>query len=187
MNRIFYIVKKEFIQTFNDKRMVMLIFVAPILQLVLLGYAVNMDIKHVSTAVIDRDMSFESRDFIRDLSASKYFDIVSYLGGNEDVHKIFQKQPERIFRESVEMDFLGLDAEAVNLGLQLCGAFPAHLLAPGTQYGRLRDRQPFPVMVPVGILECADVSVAAIPKIIQQMLQRGYRAATVKALFGQRN
>ena len=92
MNRIFYIVKKEFIQTFNDKRMVMLIFVAPILQLVLLGYAVNMDIKHVSTAVIDRDMSFESRDFIRDLSASKYFDIVSYLGGNEDVHKIFQKQ-----------------------------------------------------------------------------------------------
>jgi len=92
MNRIYYIIKKEYIQTFKDKRMVMLIFVAPIIQLLLLGYAVNMDIKHVSTAVIDRDRSFESRDFIRDVSASRYFDIVFYLKENEDVHKIFQKQ-----------------------------------------------------------------------------------------------
>src|SRR3989339_124092 len=92
MKNIYYVMRKEFIQTFKDKRMVMLIFVAPIIQLVLLGYAVNMDIKHVSTAVNDMDRSFESREFIRDLGSSKYFDIVAYLRGDEDTHKIFQQQ-----------------------------------------------------------------------------------------------
>ncbi|OGS19920.1 MAG: ABC transporter permease [Elusimicrobia bacterium RIFOXYA2_FULL_39_19] len=96
MNRIIHIVKKEYIQTFKDKRMIMLIFVAPVIQLILLGYAVNMDIKHISTAIIDRDKTFESRDLIKDLSSSGYFDITGYYENEQNVHSVFQKEKAEV-------------------------------------------------------------------------------------------
>ena len=64
---------KEFIQVFRDPRMRIVLFVIPALQTIIFGYAVNMDVKNIPTAVLDRDNSAESRDLVTVLAASGYF------------------------------------------------------------------------------------------------------------------
>ncbi|OGF52126.1 MAG: ABC transporter permease [Candidatus Firestonebacteria bacterium RifOxyC12_full_39_7] len=75
MKKIFNLAKKEFIQTFRDKKMLPVIFVAPVIQLILLGYAVTTDVKHIYLAVIDRDNSVESRELVGAALNSGYFDL----------------------------------------------------------------------------------------------------------------
>ncbi|MDH4223161.1 MAG: ABC transporter permease [candidate division Zixibacteria bacterium] len=62
--RIKHIFLKESIQIRRDRRMLMIIFVAPLLQLVLLGYAATMDINRIPTAVLDFSKTQESRELI---------------------------------------------------------------------------------------------------------------------------
>ena len=62
--RIRHIFLKEAIQIRRDKRMLMIIFVAPIIQIILLGYAANMDVKRIPAAVLDFSMTQESRELI---------------------------------------------------------------------------------------------------------------------------
>jgi ABC-2 type transport system permease protein len=69
-------VRKEFRQMFRDPRMKPLVFVAPIIQLVLFGYAVNTDIRNTATFIIDHDRSAQSRRLIDTFSATGYFEIV---------------------------------------------------------------------------------------------------------------
>jgi ABC-2 type transport system permease protein len=76
--KVRYLFVKELIQTLRDKRMRITLIVPPILQLVIFGYAANMDVKHIRTAIRDLDQSVESRDLIGRFGSSKYFDIVSY-------------------------------------------------------------------------------------------------------------
>ncbi len=66
---------KEFIQIFRDRRMKAIVFITPVLQLLLFGYAVTTDINNISTAFYDLDRSFESREIARRLESSGYFDI----------------------------------------------------------------------------------------------------------------
>ena len=73
-----YLFVKELIQTLRDKRMRVTLIVPPIFQLIVFGYAANLDVKHIRTAVRDLDQSVESRDLIGRFGSSKYFDIVSF-------------------------------------------------------------------------------------------------------------
>ena len=70
---------KEFIQVFRDPRMRFVIFLIPVFQTVVFGYAVNTDVQHVKTAVYDLDNSTESRDLIARFGKSGYFDIVEHV------------------------------------------------------------------------------------------------------------
>jgi ABC-2 type transport system permease protein len=67
---------KEFIQVFRDPRMRIVLFVLPVFQTIVFGYAVNTDIRHVATAVCDRDDSPWSRDLIQAFAGSQYFTVV---------------------------------------------------------------------------------------------------------------
>jgi ABC-2 type transport system permease protein len=73
--RIARIVRKEIIQVRRDRRMMAIIIIAPILQLLLFGYAVTTDVNHISTAVLDEDGTRMSRAFIDELRGCRYFDI----------------------------------------------------------------------------------------------------------------
>lgn len=64
---------KEFIQTFRDPRMRIVLFVLPVIQTVIFGYAVNMDVRSVPVAVMDRDNSQESRELLAMLFSSGHF------------------------------------------------------------------------------------------------------------------
>ncbi len=85
MKRILHVVKKEFLQMKRDKRMVGMLFVAPLLQLLLLGYAASLDIKNIPIVVCDMDNSKQSRELIDHYTSSGYFKLV---GRVQDVNDI---------------------------------------------------------------------------------------------------
>jgi ABC-2 type transport system permease protein len=73
--RVLRMVAKELRQTFRDPMSIRMIFGAPIIQLMLFGYAVNTDVRHVSTFVVDHDRTVVSRQLIDAFTASGYFDV----------------------------------------------------------------------------------------------------------------
>jgi len=73
LQRIIALLKKEFGQLLKDKKLLPIVFVAPVLQLTFLGFAASLDVKNVSMAVCDLDKSSESRGFIQKFTNSGYF------------------------------------------------------------------------------------------------------------------
>lgn len=71
--RVRHMLVKEFIQILRDPRMRAVVFVTPILQVVVLGYAVTTDITHIATAVADFDRTRETRELVRRFESSGYF------------------------------------------------------------------------------------------------------------------
>jgi ABC-2 type transport system permease protein len=67
------LIRKELLQIRRDRIMLRLIFVMPLIQLLVLGYAVSTDVKHIDLAVCDYDRSALSREFIRSFGAGDYF------------------------------------------------------------------------------------------------------------------
>jgi len=78
MKKIKFLVRKEFLQLKRDKRLLPIIFIAPIIQLIVLGYAVTFDVKNISIAVYDRDYSAASRELIEEFTSSGYFTLKTH-------------------------------------------------------------------------------------------------------------
>ncbi len=76
-DRLRQMMRKEFRQTLRDPRSARLLFVAPLIQLVLFGYAVNTDVRNAKTFVVDHDRTAESRQLINALTASGHFQITA--------------------------------------------------------------------------------------------------------------
>ena len=85
MKRILRVVKKEFLQLRRDKRMFGMLFVAPVLQLILLGYAATVDVKNIPIVVCDLDNTKESRELLSHFTSSGYFTTVAYI---DDVNQV---------------------------------------------------------------------------------------------------
>lgn len=66
------LIRKELYHVVRDPVMLHTIFIAPLIQLLLLGYAINTDVKFIDTAIYDQDRTDLSREYIRSLSASDY-------------------------------------------------------------------------------------------------------------------
>jgi len=73
MKPILYLVQKEFRQILRDHMMLRIIFLMPLLQLFLFGYAVNNDLKDVRLTVLDEDRSPQSRQLIASFYHSNLF------------------------------------------------------------------------------------------------------------------
>jgi ABC-2 type transport system permease protein len=73
------IARKEFYHLIRDLRSVYLAFLIPLLLILLFGYALSLDVEDIRTVVVDHDRTELSRDLIRRLDASPYFDVVAYL------------------------------------------------------------------------------------------------------------
>jgi ABC-2 type transport system permease protein len=89
--KVRYFFVKELIQTLRDKRIRVTLIVPPIFQLIVFGYAANMDVKHIRTAIRDLDQSVESRDLIGRFGSSKYFDIVSFPSTPREVKDLINQ------------------------------------------------------------------------------------------------
>ena len=74
-SRILTLVRKEFIQIRRDRRLLPILLILPVLQLIILGYAVSSDIKHLATVICDLDRTPASRAFAERFATSGYFDI----------------------------------------------------------------------------------------------------------------
>ncbi len=85
LDRVWEMVRKEFLQIFRDPRLRRLIFTAPIIQLVIFGYAVSTDIRNTSTFVVDHDKTRASRELIDTFVASGYFRVVGRSDRSSDL------------------------------------------------------------------------------------------------------
>jgi len=74
--RLKEIIRKEFRQAFRDTRMRTLLFLPPLIQLVIFGLAVNLDVDHAQIAWMDGDQSFQSRELLAAFQGSGRFEIV---------------------------------------------------------------------------------------------------------------
>jgi ABC-2 type transport system permease protein len=75
--RVRELLKKELRQMFRDPKMKRILFIAPIIQLLAFGYAVNTDIKDTNTFVIDHDRTAASRELLDVLQSTGYFRVVA--------------------------------------------------------------------------------------------------------------
>ncbi len=91
LTRILAISKKEVRQLMRDKRMLYVLFVFPFILLILFGYAINFDVRHIKLAVYDQDNSVDSRDFIDRLTSSNYFDLVNNLNTEAEIRKVLDE------------------------------------------------------------------------------------------------
>ena len=74
--QLFAVVKKELRQTVRDRRMLSMLIIAPVLQLTLLGFAVDLDVDHIETAIVDQDGTRTSRELIAGLAADPTLEVV---------------------------------------------------------------------------------------------------------------
>ena len=91
LTRLKQMLIKEFIQVFRDKRARFLLFVTPIIQMLIFGYAATFEIHHVATVVLDLDHSQESRDVISRFTSSPYFDVQHQLTDSRQIEDLIDR------------------------------------------------------------------------------------------------
>ena len=89
--RISAILRKEFLQALREPRMRVLLFVPPMVQLIVFGFAVNLDVDHARIAWMDQDGTPESRDLRDRFIGSGRFDIVAEPSSEEDVQRALDR------------------------------------------------------------------------------------------------
>lgn len=90
MQTILSIIKKEFAQFKRDPRMFAIILVAPVVQLIFLGYAATFDLKIIRFAVMDNDRSYESRQLIDAVSSGSIFVIEKYVSDYKEIDEVME-------------------------------------------------------------------------------------------------
>jgi ABC-2 type transport system permease protein len=86
-----YVMWKEVLELRQDPRIFGIIFIAPVVQLGVLGYAATTDIRDVPVVIVDADRSTESQALISRFSGSGIFDLVSVLTSIQDVDRYLEK------------------------------------------------------------------------------------------------
>ncbi|HNT29045.1 MAG TPA: ABC transporter permease, partial [bacterium] len=84
-------IRKELMQLRRDRRMFPILFLAPIIQLIVLGYAANFDIDHIPVAVCDHDKSEESADFLDHFFGSGYFTRAVNASADRDIDPVMDR------------------------------------------------------------------------------------------------
>lgn len=98
LRRIFALIKKEFITTWEDPKSRRVIVALPLIQLFVFMYAITMEVKNIDVALIDRDNSVESRE------------LISRFGNSPQFRKLFYVQNEAELKEKI-------DNQKVQIGL----------------------------------------------------------------------
>jgi ABC-2 type transport system permease protein len=147
IQRIVALLKKEFGQLFKDKKLLPLVFVAPVIQLIILGYAASFDVKNISIALCDQDKTMQSRELAEKFVTSGYFTIeyatddygtiASYLDDNKVQMAIIIPPnfgDKIVGRESVSIQVLvdGSEGNTAAIGIsylnQIVGQYSATIL-----------------------------------------------------------
>jgi ABC-2 type transport system permease protein len=89
--RTLTVARKELFHILRDRRTMAVMFLIPVVQLFLLGYAATTDIEHLLTAVVDADRTPESRELVEAYKASNYFDIEFYVDSEEDLARMVDR------------------------------------------------------------------------------------------------
>ena len=91
LERIRHMVRKEFIQVLRDKRLRFFIVVPPVVQLLVFGYVVTMDVNMVPTVIVDHDRTAASRDLARRFTSSGYFVVTATAATDREVRSVLDR------------------------------------------------------------------------------------------------
>jgi hypothetical protein len=90
VRRILFVMWKEILELRQDPRIFGIIFVAPVVQLAVLGYAATTDVRNVPIVVVDMDRSSGSRELISQFTGSGIFEIVDVVSHAGDVDQYLE-------------------------------------------------------------------------------------------------
>ncbi len=90
LRRVRTVLIKEFLELFRDRKLLAIIFMSPIVQLIIFGYAANYDVKQIPTGVLDYDNSPLSRELIRRMEASEYFSVQRHLNQPAEIDSVMK-------------------------------------------------------------------------------------------------
>jgi ABC-2 type transport system permease protein len=88
MSSLIAVVAKEYRQTFRDKRMIALLMLAPLIQLIIMGFAVNLEVDRVPTVIADEDWTPQSRKLADELTAGRAFEIKGKVSSGETASRL---------------------------------------------------------------------------------------------------
>jgi ABC-2 type transport system permease protein len=89
LQRLGAIIQKEFIQVLRDRATMAIMLTTPLIQLILFGYAISMNVRHIPLLVADQSKDPASRSFVQALVNSSYFDLAGTVDDqNEAIHLI---------------------------------------------------------------------------------------------------
>lgn len=86
--RLFGIIRKEFRQAFREPRMRTMLFLPPLIQLFVFGFAVNLDVDHATLAWMDGDRTYQSRELLAAFQGSSRFDLVAEPTNDREVQRL---------------------------------------------------------------------------------------------------
>ncbi len=85
MPALVQMIVKEFLQLRRDRKMIPVLVVGPIMQLLALGYAANLDVNRIGLALVDQDRSRASRELLQRFTGSGYFELRAGLDDASEV------------------------------------------------------------------------------------------------------
>ena len=89
--RLLAIARKEVIQIRRDPRSLLIALLMPFMQMILLGYGISLDVKHLPICVFDREGSQKSLALVKRFEASRYFAIVASFDNYRDVTRALDR------------------------------------------------------------------------------------------------
>ena len=124
-SRAFAIARKELRELLRDPVYLGLAFIVPIILMLLLGYGLSMDVKHLPIMFVDQDQTPVSRDYIDGYIHSEYFELVGVTTEPRAAELRLRRGTARIIIE-IPPDFSRklLAGEQVALAVTVDGSFP---------------------------------------------------------------
>jgi ABC-2 type transport system permease protein len=83
--RFLAVAKKEIVQVLRDSRSLVIVLIMPVILVLLFGYGVSLDLRHLPIYVYDRDASQQSQDLLKRFQASDYFEIEGVVHNYRDL------------------------------------------------------------------------------------------------------
>lgn len=140
MRTLKFLLQKEFKQIFRNKALLPMIFVAPIIQLLILPLAADYEVKNINISIVDQDHSTYSQQLISKITASGYFQLADYGNSFQSAFNQIEKDKsdlileipqdfeKNLVRENKEKLFVAVNAiNGVKAGLS--GAYLAQIIS----------------------------------------------------------
>ena len=93
--RILYLLRKELIEIFRQREMLVIMFIAPVIQTIILGYVVTTDIKNIPVQIVNLSESTTARRVVSRIEHSPLFEVKAVTVRPEDYTEVFKRSEVR--------------------------------------------------------------------------------------------
>lgn len=88
--RILALIKKEFLSIIKDKQNSIIVFLAPLIQLLIFSFSINLDIKNIDLAIFNQSNSKQTKEILYKFEGSKYIRNIYMVKSYEEANKLLE-------------------------------------------------------------------------------------------------